>query len=188
MSTKLWVENLVAVRGEVDQKLESLDQIQKNQESSEMRIDPKLKKVQECCCFYWGANSSIIALQGDALEILNALTGSEKQLYGSLYWVQLNKICKCLVKHCKNYPTAPKEFLENLTVQTFINGLKDIEIQRDLRELKMPSHVHCNMKWLNRHPVVIFLYVERDDRAQSKSTRMIVATTFLILYDLLLLP
>ena len=107
------------------------------------------------------ATALILALRGEALDILHSVSESEQQSYATLterlemrygnrhlqqvYQAQLKnkqqRPSETLQQYESEivrlvrlaYPTAPKDFLDRLMVQTFIDGIRDIEIQQTLR-------------------------------------------------------
>lgn len=105
--------------------------------------------------------SLVVALRGDALNILQTVPGNQQNNYGLLVSrlemrygdAHLQQVYHAQVKsRIQNneeslqefeadiarlvrlaYPTAPDSFLEQLTVQTFVDGLRDGETQQSLR-------------------------------------------------------
>ncbi|KAJ8983618.1 hypothetical protein NQ317_004256 [Molorchus minor] len=88
------------------------------------------------------ATALIVSLRGDALEILQTLNEDQHKNYEDLV-LQLEM--RFGDKHLQQYeadiarlvylayPTAPRDFIEQLAVQVFIDGIRDCETQQALR-------------------------------------------------------
>ncbi|KAJ8971499.1 hypothetical protein NQ317_013138 [Molorchus minor] len=93
------------------------------------------------------ATALIVSLRGDALEILQTLNEDQHKSYEELV-LQLEmrfgrnqRINENLQQYGADiarlvylaYPTAPRDFIEQLAVQVFIDGIRDCETQQALR-------------------------------------------------------
>ncbi|KAJ8976299.1 hypothetical protein NQ317_000466 [Molorchus minor] len=90
------------------------------------------------------ATALIVSLRGDALEILQTLNEDKHKNYEDLV-LQLEMRNQRMNKNLQQYeadiacleylayPTAPRDFIEQLAVQVFIDGIRDCETQQALR-------------------------------------------------------
>ncbi|KAJ8973583.1 hypothetical protein NQ317_011837 [Molorchus minor] len=90
------------------------------------------------------ATALIVSLRGDALEILQTLDEDQHKNYEELV-LQLEMRNQRINENLQQYeadiarlvylayPTAPRDFIEQLAVQVFIDGIRDCETQQALR-------------------------------------------------------
>ncbi|KAJ8978059.1 hypothetical protein NQ317_015866 [Molorchus minor] len=87
------------------------------------------------------ATALIVSLRGDALEILQTLNKDKHKNYEDLVLQlemrfgnkHLQQVYQAQLKVYLAYPTAPRDFIEQLAVQFFIDGIRDCETQQALR-------------------------------------------------------
>ncbi|KAJ8961340.1 hypothetical protein NQ317_005944 [Molorchus minor] len=122
------------------------------------------------------ATALIVSLRGDALEILQTLNEDQHKNYEDLvlqlemrfgdkhlqqvYQAQLKGRNQRINENLQQYeadiarlvylayPTAPRDFIEQLAVQVFIDGIRDCETQQALRlaRCKKLNEKHCTVQ------------------------------------------